>query len=142
MVKKFPVYDHLSHAALYPPNPEIMKRWSSAILGRDKPDYWGKIAYMKADEKKITLANIAHWISQWLKTLPDDATVSSRQLFEVFIIDHDAGTGKEAERRFAVWSSVMSQCRTQGHLDGWWTKGEKKTMYGIPYVNHHNKRAP
>lgn len=138
---KFPTFDHESHAALYPPPPNAVKQWHSCICDRPSPGYWGKIVYMPRDEKQIVLAAVAYWIMTWLKTLPDDATVNARQLFDIFIPGHGDGTGKDTENRFKLWSTILSITRANGHLDGYWSRSEKKNLYGRNYINHHNKRA-
>lgn len=141
MADRFPVFDHLKHAERHPPNALIQERWAKALLDRSNPEGWNKLHYARAPEKRAVLEGIAHWIKAWLKTLPPDATVSARQLLEVFVPNYeDHGTGKDAELAFKRWSAVLSAVRYEGLLDGWWSKGDKPNKFGNPYINHHNER--
>ncbi len=141
MTERFEVFPHMKHAAKHPPNALIMERWRKAILDKSSPEFWGRFRYMHAPERTAAYETIAHWIKTWLKTLPDHATVSARQLLEVFVPDYeDHGTGRDAEDAFKRWASVMSSVRHQGFLDGWWTPSAKLNHFGRPYINHHNER--
>jgi hypothetical protein len=90
---------------------------------------------MRTDGTAQLLGAIAEPMKRWLDTLPDGATISGRQLCEVFAPDLNSD-----QPDFAMsFLKILYTMRQLGNFDGYFTRSKIKNRFGKPYVNFHRR---
>jgi len=124
----FRTFDANKHAEQVVP-PEyavnmISQTWRDRTMGK-------KVFQADGDTAQLLHA-IAEPMKRWLDTLPAGASISGRQLGEVFApeLQEFPGFG-------LAFLKVLYTMRRIGAFDGYFSRSVVRNRYGKPYVNFH-----